>query len=135
MLNQILVRLCIRPGGSVCVSSSSSSRSSVSGRLGLLPRVPLRYWMWLSLHQLGSSSCQLGVLGGVQVLVSVSVSGPVCLVWPFLSVFLVRSALSEFGRGGGVLSSTSSLSLSCCCLFVLLLRCWSACKYLTFLLT
>ena len=53
------------------------------------------------------------------MLVSVSVSGPVCLVWPFLSVFLVRSALSEFGRGGGFYRRR----LRCLCLAAVYLCC------------
>ena len=47
-----------------------------------------------------------------QVPVSVSVSGPVCLVWPFLSVYLLRLALSEFGRVGGLSATSYCLCLS-----------------------
>ena len=67
-----------------------------------------------------------------QVPVSEVVSGPVCLVGFLLSVYLLPPALSKSGGGGGgVVDVFLSLSLSSCCLRLLLFRCWSAYNYLT----
>ena len=93
MMNHFIFRLCIGPGGIVCVFCVVVVFVPVVG----FP--PVRV---VSLR--------------VQVFVSVSVSGLVCLVWPFLSVYLLRLALSEFGREEfcrrRFVSLSSSLSLS-----------------------
>ena len=118
MRTHIKARLCLWPGGSVCVC--------VCVVVVVVPVVGFPPVRFASLRVLLSLSWEVphvnwafSVVSRCFVRVRVGSRLP-CLAF-FLSVYLLRPALSEFGRGGGggggCRRCRHSLVLSCCCVF------------------